>query len=191
MAESPIQAANKRLVKRLLYIVLGMFGFVFALVPLYGVLCDITGLNGKTTSARAAIVDTEPDYSRTVMVEFVALVNEQMPWEFKPVVARMEVHPGKTYQTSFYAKNTTEVAMTGQAIPSVAPGKAAKYFRKTECFCFTEQLFQAGEGRDMPLIFSVDKGLPKEVNELTLAYTFFDKNKQTNSNIISQMRIEE
>ncbi|MEE9494556.1 MAG: cytochrome c oxidase assembly protein [Gammaproteobacteria bacterium] len=173
------QGANKRLIKRLLFVVLGMFGFVFALIPLYGVFCDITGLNGKTTSARAEIIDTEPDYDRTVIVEFVASLNEQMDWQFKPTVSRMEVHPGKTYTTSFYARNLTAYDMTGQAVPSVTPGRAASHFRKTECFCFTEQLLQAGEEKDMPLVFSVDKALPKDVNELTLAYTFFDKNKQT------------
>lgn len=175
-----IQNSNKRLIKRLLWIVTGMFGFVFALVPLYGVFCDLTGLNGKTSGQRAEVVNIEPDLSRTVIVEFVASVNENMPWDFKPKVSRMEVHPGKTYQTSFYAKNRTKHVMIGQAIPSITPGLAASHFQKTECFCFTEQQFQSGEGRDMPLIFRVDRELPEDISQLTLAYTFFDKQKSVN-----------
>ena len=176
------QAANKRLVKRLMLVILGMFGFVFALVPLYSVFCDITGLNGKVENVRAEVAQVEPDLTRTVTVEFVASVNESMPWDFKPGVARMMVHPGKTYQTSFYARNLTNVEMTGQAIPSITPGVAASHFKKTECFCFTQQTFKAGEGRDMPLVFMVDPDLPEDIHELTLAYTFFDKQK------ISQLR---
>ena len=122
----------------------------------------------------------EVDLNRTVMVEFVASVNENMPWDFQPKVTRMEVHPGETYRTAFYAKNRTGKSMVGQAIPSVTPGVAARHFKKTECFCFTEQLFEAGEGRDMPLLFMVDPDLPDEIEVLTLAYTFFDKQKHLN-----------
>lgn len=180
MRGSEVKQSNARLIKRLLWIITGMFGFVFALVPLYGVLCDLTGLNGKTSGVRAEAVNIEPDLSRTVIVEFVASVNENMPWDFKPSVVRMEVHPGKTYQTSFYARNRTDQVMTGQAIPSVTPGLAATHFQKTECFCFTEQRFQAGEGRDMPLIFRIDPDLPEDISQLTLAYTFFNKQKSIN-----------
>lgn len=180
MTGSQIQESNARLIKRLLWVITGMFGFVFALVPLYSVFCDLTGLNGKTSGLRAEVVNVEPDLSRTVIVEFVASVNENMPWDFKPKVSRMEVHPGKTYQTSFYAKNRTDHVMIGQAIPSITPGLAASHFQKTECFCFTEQQFQSGEGRDMPLIFRVDRDLPEEISQLTLAYTFFDKQKSVN-----------
>lgn len=180
MSGTDNQRSNTRLIKRLLLIITGMFGFVFALVPLYGVFCDLTGLNGKTSGVRAEIVNVEPDLSRTVVVEFVASVNENMRWDFQPKVARMEVHPGKTYQTSFFARNQTAQVMTGQAIPSVAPGQAARFFQKTECFCFTEQQFQGGEGRDMPLIFRIDPDLPEDIGQLTLAYTFFNKQKSVN-----------
>ena len=172
-------SANRRLLTRLGLVILGMFGFVFALVPLYNVFCDITGLNGKTANEAADVSRYQPDLSRTVVVQFVASVNESMPWDFKPNVTRMEVHPGQTYQVSFHARNLSDRAMVGQAIPSVAPGEAAPYFKKTECFCFTEQRFEPGEGRDMPLIFMVDPELPEDVNELALAYTFFDKQKLT------------
>lgn len=180
MNRAELQQANRRVLRRLLFVVVGMFGFVFALVPLYNVFCDITGLNGKTSNARAEVAHIEPDLSRTVVVEFVASVNESMPWEFRPAVSRMEVHPGKSYRTSYFARNLSGHAMVGQAIPSVTPGQAASHFKKTECFCFTEQKFENGEGRDMPLVFMVDPELPEEIGEVTLAYTFFDKQKLTN-----------
>jgi len=174
------QQGKKRTLRQTLIIVAAMSGFVFALVPLYGVLCDLTGLNGKARNERAEVVSVEPDLSRTVMVEFIASVNKSMPWDFKPEVTRMEVHPGKMYKTSFYARNRTDTDMIGQAIPSVSPGLAALHFKKTECFCFTEQQFGAGEGRDMPLLFMVDKDLPEEIGTVTLAYTFFNKQKLVN-----------
>jgi cytochrome c oxidase assembly protein subunit 11 len=174
------QHGKKRTLRQTLIIVALMSGFVFALVPLYGLLCDVTGLNGKTRNEQAKAISIEPDLSRTVTVEFIASVNESMPWEFKPEVARMEVHPGQMYKTSFYARNRTDNDMIGQAIPSVAPGQAALHFKKTECFCFTEQQFGAGEGRDMPLLFMVDKELPEEIGTVTLAYTFFNKQKLVN-----------
>jgi cytochrome c oxidase assembly protein subunit 11 len=171
--------SNLKLVRRLLFVVTGMFGFGFAMVPLYSVFCDLTGLNGKT-GGRTEISSLEPDLDRKVVVEFVASVNQYMPWDFKPEVTRMEVHPGKMYRTSFYARNLTDKAMIGQAIPSVAPGIAALHFKKTECFCFTEQQFSAGEGRDMPLLFMVDPELPEDIEVVTLSYTFFDKQKTFN-----------
>ncbi len=172
--------ANQKLLRRLLLVVAGMFGFGFAMIPLYNVLCDITGLNGKTGGRVAIASGIEPDMERTVTVEFIANVNQSMPWDFKPVVSHMEVHPGKMYRTSFHAKNRTDRIMVGQAIPSVTPGLAAQHFKKTECFCFTEQQFLAGEGRDMPLLFMVDPELPEEIGVVTLSYTFFDKQKALN-----------
>ena len=171
------EQAKKRTLRRTLMLVVGMFGFVFALVPLYDVLCDVTGLNGKTRNEAEQFTDASPDLTRTVTVEFLASVNESMPWDFEPAVTRMKVHPGQVHQTSFFARNRTGVAMVGQAVPSVTPGLAALHFRKTECFCFTEQSFAPGEGREMPLVFMVDKDLPKDITTLTLAYTFFDKQK--------------
>jgi cytochrome c oxidase assembly protein subunit 11 len=172
--------SNGRLVGRLLLVVVAMFGFGFAMVPLYNVFCDITGLNGKVSGRAAVVQAVQPELDRTVMVEFVASLNEGMPWEFHPEVARMEVHPGKMYRTNFYARNRTNQDMVGQAIPSVTPGVAAQHFKKTECFCFTEQQFAAGEGRDMPLLFMVDPELPEDVQVVTLSYTFFDKHKAVN-----------
>jgi cytochrome c oxidase assembly protein subunit 11 len=165
--------ANRRLVRRLLLVIVGMFAFGFAMVPLYDVLCKITGLNGKTGGR---VVATEPmriDEARTVTVEFVANLNQGAPWEFAPRVARMQVHPGQFYQTHFWARNLADQPMTGQAIPSVSPGLAASHFQKIECFCFNRQLFQAREGREMPVTFRIDPQLPADVRTVTLSYTFF------------------
>ncbi len=182
MRPDELKQANRKTVRRLLLVIAGMFGFVFALVPLYNVFCDITGLNGKTSGERAEVVNFEPDLSRTVTVEFVASVNESMPWDFRPTVARMEIHPGQMYRTAFFARNRTQHEMVGQAIPSVTPGVAALHFKKTECFCFTEQRFEANEEREMPLLFMVDRDLPEDVHVVTLAYTFFDKQKLAKAN---------
>ena len=176
------KANNSPLIKRLLLVVVGMFFFGFALVPLYSVFCKVTGFNGNKANAGAAsVVMAAVDTSRTVTVEFVASVNESMPWEFHPDVTRMRVHPGQYYMTNFYARNRTHNVMVGQAIPSVTPSVAALHFHKTECFCFTQQLFGAGEGREMPLRFVVDRDLPKDIHTLTLAYTFFDVTKQASA----------
>jgi cytochrome c oxidase assembly protein subunit 11 len=167
-------AANRRLVRRLLVVTAAMFAFGFAMVPLYDVLCKITGLNGKT-DGRAAVA-AEPmkvDESRMVTVEFVANLNRGAPWEFAPQVTRMQVHPGQFYQTHFWARNLADQPMTGQAIPSVSPGLAASHFHKIECFCFTRQQFQAGEGKEMPVTFRIDPELPSDVRTVTLSYTFF------------------
>lgn len=156
-------------------VVVGMFGFGFALVPIYDVFCEITGLNGKTGSVQAQEAQRlNVDESRLVTVEFVANLNQSMNWEFRPEVHKLQVHPGKIYTTQFYAHNKNNRDMVGQAIPSVAPSRAAAHFNKTECFCFTQQVFKAGEGRLMPVSFIVDPALPPEVETVTLSYTFFD-----------------
>lgn len=173
------QPDNSRLIKRLLFVVVSMFFFGFALVPAYNVFCKVTGFNGNKANAGAApVVLGAVDTSRTVTVEFVASVNENMPWEFRPDVTRMQVHPGEQNTASFYARNQTHNIMVGQAIPSVTPAAGALHFHKTECFCFTQQRFGAGEGKEMPLRFVVDKDLPRDVHTLTLAYTFFDVTQQ-------------
>ena len=170
------QKQNSRSFLRIAMVALAMFGFGYLLVPLYDVFCEITGLNGKTGRIdEAAIAERyEPDMSRLVTVQFVASNNIGMPWEFGPVEKSMQVHPGKVYQTSFTAHNPTGRNMIGQAVPSVAPGKASRYFNKTECFCFNQQPLAAGETKNMPLRFIVDPNLPRDVNTLTLAYTVFD-----------------
>jgi cytochrome c oxidase assembly protein subunit 11 len=174
--KTEFQTANTRLIAKLSSLVVGMFAFGFALVPLYDVFCDLTGLNGKTGPIveAAAIAGQQVDRSRTVTVEFVATLNQSMDWEFRPTEGELQIHPGKLYTTNFYARNKAQQSMVGQAVPSVAPGLAAVHFKKTECFCFQRQLFKAGEARKMPVSFLVDTDLPPGVETITLSYTFFD-----------------
>lgn len=164
---------NGTLIVKLAGIACGMFAFGFLLVPIYDVLCDLAGIGGKTDGTPAVVDSFRPDEGRTVTVEFVASVNEYAPWEFRPTLTSMEIHPGELYDATFYARNLTDRSLTGQAVPSVAPGVAAKYFRKTECFCFISQEFAAEEARNMPLRFIVDPDLPEHIDRLTLSYTFF------------------
>lgn len=165
--------SNRRLVARLAVTVVAMFGFGYALVPLYDILCEVTGLTGKTGVVEASDLDGVVDTSRLVTVQFVANVNSTLPWEVRPVEKTLRVHPGKVYETRFFAKNLTDETLVGQATPSVSPGTASRYFNKTECFCFTRQSFAPGEGRDMPVRFVIDRGLSDGVSTVTLAYTFF------------------
>ena len=167
------ERSNGRLVRRLAFIALGMFGFGYALVPLYNVLCDITGINGKTGRAEATAYEDAVDESRTVTVEFVSSVNTGLPWQLKPVVPSIEVHPGALTEVHFEAVNLARDTRVGQAVPSVSPAVASKYFFKTECFCFTEQELAGGEMKMMPVRFVVDKRLPADIKKLTLSYTFF------------------
>ncbi len=173
--ESTLRAANSRLTRKLLLATLAMFGFGFALVPLYSVFCQITGLNGKTGRIDAeAAQSVAVDETRWVNVEFTASVNSGMPWEFRPQQTRMRVRPGAVNTTVYYARNTAPEAITGQAVPSVTPGKAGAHFKKIECFCFDRQLLQAGELKEMPVRFIVDRKLAPEVQTVTLSYTFFN-----------------
>lgn len=169
------QKQHKRLALKLTLAVLAMFGFGYALVPLYGMLCEITGLNGKTGEVSAAQVRVQaPDLERTVTVRFVATVNNSAPWEFRPNDLTMQVHPGVLYQTSYRAANKTGERLAAQAVPSVAPREGSLYFSKTECFCFTRQEFAPNEARDMPVQFVIDPDLPEHVDSLILSYTFYD-----------------
>jgi cytochrome c oxidase assembly protein subunit 11 len=164
------------LVWQLLLFTAGSFAFGFALVPLYSVLCKVWDTGNRwygTATPRAAIVE-RPVAGRVVTIEFVANVPRAGDWEFVPHVATMKVHPGKLYATTFFARNLTGQAVVAQAVPSIAPSSMARYFHKTECFCFRPQNFAVGEGRDMPVRFIVDAELPPDVDRVTLAYSFFD-----------------
>ncbi len=166
---------NRKLVLRLVLVVVAMFGFGYAMVPLYNVFCDITGLNGKAENTAVSAAKAGPvDTSRTITVEFLANVNSQLAWEFKPEVQEIRVHPGEIAKVSYSVSNLTSQAVVGQAIPSVSPGLAAKHLHKTECFCFTEQILKAGETKEMPVVFFIDPDLPRDYSELILSYTFFD-----------------
>jgi cytochrome c oxidase assembly protein subunit 11 len=168
------KAANTRVVRRLGIAAVAMFGFGFAMVPLYDVFCDITGINGKTGRIeQEAALSQEVDEDRLVTVEFLAIVNSKLPWEFRPMIRRIKVHPGEVTEVNYFARNKTDKLVAGQAIPSLAPGLAAKYFNKTECFCFSRQTLQPGESKEMPLRFVVDPQLPEEIRTVSLSYTFF------------------
>lgn len=167
---------NARLTARLGLMTLGSFAFGFALVPLYDVLCAVTGFGDQKSLARASEAAPQAaDESRTVTVEFVADLPNVGSWEFRPVLTSMQVHPGKLYETRFVAKNLTGHDTVAQAVPSIAPGSVAGYFHKTECFCFTPQKFSQGEERVLPVRFIVDRALPKHLDRITLAYTFYDQ----------------
>ena len=149
-----------------------MFAFGFALVPLYDVFCAVTGFGGKTASAAVAVVE-DPDPSRTVRVEFLASVARGTPFTLEPEVSHMEVHPGQLYETHFRAQNLTGSTRKAQAVPSVAPGPAARYFNKAECFCFTSQEFAPNEELELKVAFVVANELPEHVDTLSLSYTYF------------------
>lgn len=179
------QKANTKTAKKSFLIVVGMFGFGFALVPLYSVICDVFGLNGRFIELQkveqaeyVANVEKRIDTKRTVRVEFLTTLNNKLNWEFRAKQSTIDVHPGKVTEVMFYAKNLMNRKVVAQAIPSISPGYAAKYFSKMECFCFTQQTFEAGEARDMLLRFYVDPNLPKKVKTISLGYTFFDTQKK-------------
>jgi cytochrome c oxidase assembly protein subunit 11 len=166
--------ANRRLVRSLVIMTLGAFAFGWALVPLYDVLCRAAGIGNAEAKDGRSSAQEAIDPNREVTVEFVADPASVGSYEFRPKVASMRIHPGKLYDTLFYAKNLTLEASVAQAVPSISPTGTAKYFHKTECFCFTPQKFAAGEGRDLPVRFIVDPQLPANVDKLTLAYAFYD-----------------
>ena len=167
---------SRRLALRLLGVVALMFGFGFALVPLYDVFCDVLGINGKTATGRYeySAGNMIPDRTRTVRVQFIALNNDGLSWKFHPGERELEVHPGQAVSTFYYAYNSAGKNMVAHAVPSVSPGPAAAYFHKTECFCFEQQALSAGEEREMPLRFIIDPDLPKKIRTITLSYTLFD-----------------
>ncbi len=157
----------------LLTLAVGMFGFAYALVPLYAVFCEVTGLNGKTSARAADPVALSQVSDREVTVQFLAHVGNGMPWEFRPTEHQLRVRLGEINTTDYYARNRAAQAVTGQAVPSVTPGLAAKYLHKIECFCFTQQRLEAGEDRHMPLRFYISDDLPDEIHTLSLSYTLF------------------
>ncbi len=154
-------------------VVIGMFGFGYALVPLYDMLCDALGLNGRV-AMRVADAPAVVDLDRTVTIEFVTTVNGGRNWNFHAQTQTMDVHPGQLYSVDFFARNTEGHDLVAQAVPHVAPTNAAQYLRKTECFCFNNQPFLAGEEKRMPVVFTLDPELPAYVDRVTLSYTFFD-----------------
>jgi cytochrome c oxidase assembly protein subunit 11 len=166
------QAANKRLGLKLLWLVGGSILFAFSLVPLYDVLCTVTGLNGKTDNT-ASLAQTVVDENRWVKVEFTSSVMPGLSWNFHPQQNSIMMRPGKIETVLFEAKNNTNQMVAGQAVPSVSPGLASPHIKKIECFCFVRQELQPGETKLMPLRFYVSPDLPEKVEAVTLSYAFF------------------
>lgn len=173
MTEQVLKNKNKKLILRLLAVTSGMFLFAFALVPLYNVFCDITGINGKTRGQQL-YQNVEVDKKRVVTVEFLTNVNRGMPWDFGSRVKSIDVHPGELNEVHFFAKNRSKFDIVGQSVPSVSPGEAALYLNKTECFCFDKQVLAAGEEAEMPMKFYLDADLPEDITRLTLSYQLFN-----------------
>lgn len=166
---------NRGMMMRLLVVVTLMFGFGYALVPLYKAICDITGLNVVTTRdlyGASSVKNTQVDTSRTITVEFDS--NARGPFAFRPVKHSMEVHPGELTTIVYEVANGQPRDISAQAIPSYAPKQATEYFKKVECFCFKQQTLKANEAREMPVVFVIDPKLPKDVKNITLSYTFFE-----------------
>ena len=144
---------NTKLIKKLVLAVFAMFGFGFALVPLYNVFCDVTGLNGKTNTTAAEYTADGIDTSRDIRVQFISHVTSGMPWKFYPITEEVTVHPGEIKVVKFYAKNNAAEEIVGQAVPSISPGTAHTYFQKIECFCFNQQPLKAHQAVEMAVHF--------------------------------------
>ena len=177
-----LRAANRRLALKLAGVTLAMFAFGYALSPMYDVMCRSLGINGKTGRTDVQTVAAQPvDMSRTVTVEFTGLATSGLPWEFKPLTKKMDLHPGETREVKYLVHNMAREEITGQAIPSVTPGESAPHFKKIECFCFTQQTLKPGEEKIMPVQFVVQNDLPKDVHTITLSYTFYEQVKAGNA----------
>ncbi|MBU0655881.1 MAG: cytochrome c oxidase assembly protein [Gammaproteobacteria bacterium] len=170
-------AQNRKVMIRLGMVVAGMFAFGFAMVPLYGLICEVGGINGVAGKAGGRVADTAAfgvDKNRLITVQFDSTVNANLPWEFRPQTRQIQVHPGELASVNYYVKNTTDRAITGQAVPGITPWQVTKDFKKLECFCFTQQTLQAGEGKEMAVRFAIDPAVAAEYQTVTLSYTFMN-----------------
>lgn len=164
--------ANQTLFGKLAIVALGMFGFGYALVPFYYQICEAWGVNALG-QVREAPSNTQVDATRRVTIEFDSNAHG-LPWRFKPLVNHMEVHPGQVVTVEYEVVNERAVPVTAQAVPSFGPQLAGEYFKKVECFCFTQQTLAPGETRRLPVVFVVDPKLPRDVNTIAISYTFFE-----------------
>ena len=168
-----VSRTNRRLLLGCVAVSVVMFGFGYLLVPLYASLCRVVGLN-RLGTADAVASETRPDMNRTVLMQFDSNLRDGLPWVFRPLQATLTVHPGQLVRVAYEARNDSERTIIGQAVASYAPDGAAAYVRKLQCFCFTTQKLAPHEVREMPVLFLIDRSLPREVSTLTLSYTFFD-----------------
>jgi cytochrome c oxidase assembly protein subunit 11 len=164
--------SHRKLVRKLVLLAVGMFGFGFAMWPLYGVFCDLTGLGGRGVKVVESAGELQKS-DRQVKVRFDATVNSGLPWIFQAKEKTKMVSLGEMSEAFYLAMNPDDQAMTGQAIYNVTPPEASLYFVKTECFCFTEQVLLANESREMPVYYFIQPDLPEHIKEITLSYTFF------------------
>lgn len=180
-SDTPKTRSHGLVAGKMLLLACGMFGFGYLMVPLYDIVCDITGLNGKTGRVSVSEVAEAPAAAvdREVIVEFTASINQSGSWIFRPDAKTMVVKPGTLYHASYYAENLSSSPVVAQATPSVTPFAAAKYFNKTECFCFTRQAFEAHGSMHMPLTFIIDPDIPRNIDRVTLSYTFFRSPEQS------------
>jgi cytochrome c oxidase assembly protein subunit 11 len=165
-------AENRAVLVKLLVVTIGMFGFGYALVPIYKKICEITGIY-EIEKASSPLANTQVDDSRLVTMEFDANIRSDLPWQFRPLQAAIKVHPGQLVQVVYEVRNASTQPITGQAIPSYGPQVAGQYIRKLECFCFAKQNFAPGEVRQLPVTFVIDTALPAHLETVTLSYTFF------------------
>jgi len=165
--------SSNALAARLILMTVGMFGFGFAMVPVYDIFCEVTGLGGRTNTVPADI-QVSVISERQIRLGFDTTVNQYAPWTFTSALDEMTISPGGIYETIFTARNLSDKPMVAQAVPSVTPQQAAKYFKKLECFCFTTQEFAGNEEKQMSVRFIVDSDLPEHIDTITLSYTFFD-----------------
>jgi cytochrome c oxidase assembly protein subunit 11 len=176
-----VVADNRRMVSKLVVVVAIMFAFGYALVPIYRTICEALGVNvlarSEPQSGAETPVNQQVDLGRTITVEFDA--NARGPWDFKPAQASIDVHPGAVTTVLYEFRNRQGRTIAAQAIPSYAPASAMAHFKKIECFCFTEQVLKPGESRQWPVVFVVDRKLPKDVRTITLSYTFFEVGGKT------------
>lgn len=177
---------HKNILVKTVGIVALMTVFVFAMVPLYNVFCEITGINGKVLVSKELYESVKVDTSRKVKVELITSINRGMPWDFSTDTKTLEVYPGKLYEVSFYAKNKSKSTITGQAVPSVAPSQASFYVSKTECFCFDQQTLLAGEEINMPMKFYIDPDLPDSVHTVTMSYALFNATSKDSTAALGQ-----
>lgn len=165
---------NRTMLGKLVVVAILMFGFGYALVPVYKHLCEVLGINVLTQADGTVAYDanTQIDKSRTITVELDG--NAQGPWRFRPTTRSIQVHPGELATVTYEVVNTQARAVQAQAIPSYAPQSVTPHFKKVECFCFKQQTLQANEAKQMPVVFFIDPALPRDVKTITLSYTFFE-----------------
>lgn len=168
---------NNNIVAKLVFVTVVMFGFGYALVPLYEAFCRVTGFGGKTDIISEVVASNTPIEQRDVEVTFTSHSHTSLPWEFEPVTGTVDVQVGEVQDAYFYVKNYSDRPITGMSTFNVTPPRAGFHFKKTECFCFSKQVLQPGEEKEMLVRFMLDSDLPDDVHELTLSYTFFDNEK--------------